>query len=338
MFVLGLQGSPRLKGNTSILLSAFLDEAKRLGAHTQRLHAARQKVAPCQECGNCEKKGSCAIDDDMQQIFSLLRQADIIVIATPVFFYGPTAQLKALIDRSQTLWARKYVHKLVDPGRKWRRGLLLSVGATKGKNLFDGVALTAKYFFDAVGARFDGSLTYRQIEAAGEIARHPTALEDAKAMAKKFVTPMMNRKKVLYVCTENACRSQMASAFTQYHAGDRIEVESGGSAPAQEANPVMVEVMAERGIDMAFREPKTIEDAVRRMKPELVVSMGCEVACPVFPGATNQEWDLQDPSGKPIEFMREVRDDIEQRVKKLISTITGNGQGATKLKSLDSRR
>ena len=330
MFVLGLQGSPRLKGNTSILLSAFLDEAKKLGAHTHRLNAARLNVAPCQECNNCEKKGFCAIDDGMQEIFQMLRQADIIVMATPVFFYGPTAQLKALIDRTQTLWARKYVHKLEDPGRPWRRGLLLSVGATKGKNLFDGVSLTAKYFFDAVGASFDGSLTYRQIEKAGEIAKHPTALADAKAMARDFVTPFLNRNKVVYVCTENACRSQMASAFTQYYAGDRIEVESGGSAPALEVNPIMKEAMAEKGIDMAFCKPKSIEDAVRYGNPEVVVSMGCEVTCPVFPGATNQEWDLPDPAGGSIEFMRKVRDDIEERVKKLISEITASEQRATK--------
>jgi len=321
MFVLGLQGSPRLKGNTSILLSAFMDEAERLGAHVHRLHASRVKVAPCMECGNCEEKGFCAIDDEMQHIFPMLRQADIIVMATPIFFYGPTAQLKSLIDRTQTLWARKYVHKLVDPGRKWRRGLLFSVGATKGQNLFDGVELTAKYFFDAVGASFDGSLLYRKIEKAGEITNHSTALEDARAMAKKFVTPFLNRKKVLFVCTENACRSQMASAFTQYYAGDRIEVESGGSAPAEEVNPVMEQVMAEKGIDVAYRKPKSIEDAVRHGTPELVISMGCEETCPHFPGVTRQEWSVPDPAGKPVDFMRRIRDEVEGSVRSLIGEL-----------------
>ena len=100
MFVLGLQGSPRIKGNTSILLSSFLAEAERLGAHTQNLDVARMNISPCQECGTCEKKGFCPIDDDMQQVYPLLRQADIIVMATPIFFYGPTAQMKALIDRA----------------------------------------------------------------------------------------------------------------------------------------------------------------------------------------------------------------------------------------------
>lgn len=318
MFVLGLQGSPRTKGNTSILLSNFLAEAERLGARTQHMDVARKNISPCQECGTCEKEGFCSIDDYMQQIYSLLRQADIIVMATPIFFYGFTAQMKTLIDRSQALWARRYVLKLVDPGQKWRRGFLMSLGATKGKNLFDGVSLTAKYFFDAVGASFDGSLTYRQIEKAGEIKKHPTALTDAKEKARNLVTPLLNRKKILFVCTENACRSQMASAFAQYHAGDEIEVESAGSAPAQQINPLMDEVMSEKGIDMAFRKPKSIQEAAQVVKPDLIISMGCEEACPHFPGARNQEWSVPDPAGKPIEFMRKVRDDVEKRVRRLI--------------------
>ncbi|MBW2143384.1 MAG: NAD(P)H-dependent oxidoreductase [Deltaproteobacteria bacterium] len=318
MFVLGLQGSPRIKGNSSILLSAFLNEAEIAGAHTHCLNVAGKDISPCIECGVCEKEGFCSIDDGMQQIYPLLRQADIIVMASPVFFYGPTAQMKALIDRSQALWARKYVHRLTDPCRKWRRGFLLSLGATKGKNLFEGISLTARYFFDAVGASFDGSLTYKQIEGARDIKKHSTALTDVKEKARNLVAPFLSRKKILFVCTENACRSQMASAFAQYHAGDRIEVESAGSAPAQEINPVMEEVMREKGIDMAFRKPKSIEEASSLIKPDLTISMGCEKSCPFFPGIPDEEWDLPDPSGKPIAFMRQIRDDIEERVHNLI--------------------
>ncbi len=320
MFILGLQGSPRTKGNTSVLLSAFLEEAERLGARTEYLDVAKKNISPCKECGTCEKKGFCPIEDDMQQIYPLLRQADIIVMATPIFFYGPTAQMKAVIDRSQALWARRYVYRLIDPGRKWRRGFLLALGATKGKNLFEGVNLTAKYFFDAVGASFEGSLTYKQIEASGDIEKHPTALSDAKEKAREFVTPFLDRKKILFVCTENACRSQMASAFARYHAGDKIDAESAGSAPAKEVNPIMEEVMTEKGIDMAYRKPKSIEEISRSVKPDLIISMGCEDACPFFPGVPNNEWNLEDPAGKPISFMRKTRDEIENRVKDLIRT------------------
>ena len=318
MFVLGLQGSPRLKGNTRALVWTFLAEAERLGAHIHNVDVTRKNISPCQECGTCEKEGFCPIDDDMQEIYWLLRRADIIVMATPIFFYGPTAQLKGLIDRSQALWARRYVHRLADPGQKWRRGFLLSLGATKGENLFEGVGLTAKYFFDAAGACFDGSLTYRQIEHPGEIAKHPTAFSEAKERAGSLLKPLAERKRLLFVCTENSCRSQMASAYTQYLAGDKIEAESAGSRPAQQVNPVMEEAMAEKGIDMAFRKPKSIQEASSLGIPDLVVSMGCEEACPQFPGVPKQQWDLPDPAGKPIEFMREIRDDIEERVRKLI--------------------
>ena len=300
MFILGLQGSPRKNGNTSMLLSSFLSQAERFGVRTRSLDVADMDITPCQECGTCEKKGFCPIDDDMQEVYYLLRRADIVLMAT------------------QALWARRYVLRLTDPGRKWRRGFMLALGATKGKNLFEGLNLTAKYFFDAIGASFDGSLTYKQIEGSGDIEKHPTALEEAKEKAVALIEPLSKRKKILFVCTENACRSQMACAFARYHAGDRLEVESAGSAPAQEINPIMEEVMKEKGIDMAFRRPKSIEEAKSIGEPDLIISMGCEDACPFFPGVANEEWDLPDPAGKPVDFMRQVRDDIEKRVNLLV--------------------
>lgn len=318
MFVLGLQGSPRKNGNTSAILSAFLDQAEKLGADTEYLDVPREKISPCIECGTCEKEGFCSIKDSMQEIYFQLRRADIVVMGTPVFFYGPTAQLKALIDRSQALWARRYVHKLMDPLSKWRQGIVLAVGATKGLNLFEGLNLTAKYFFDALGARFDGALGYREIEKPGEIDRHPTAIDEAREKAEAMVSPLMKRKRVLFVCRENACRSQMAGAFTQHVAGDLIEAESAGSAPAGKVNAGMMEVMAEKGIDMAYRQPKSIEKIASRFRPDLIVSMGCKDACPFLPGVPNEEWNLEDPAGRPLEFMRRIRDDIEERVQRLL--------------------
>jgi protein-tyrosine-phosphatase len=113
----------------------------------------------------------------------------------------------------------------------------------------------------------------------------------------------------------------MASALAQYHAGDRIDAISAGSAPAPEINPVMEEVMREKGIDMAFRRPRSLDDAARLGAPDLIVSMGCEDACPLFPGVPNEEWDLEDPAGKPVDFMRQIRDDIERRVLELIGDL-----------------
>jgi multimeric flavodoxin WrbA/protein-tyrosine-phosphatase len=322
MFVLGLQGSPRKKGNTSYLLSAFMSEAEKLGARTQVVEVDKKNIVPCKEYIVCEKKGFCPIDDDMKhEIYPLLREADSIVIASPIFFYNVTAQLKALIDRSQTLWARKYKLKLSDPARNYRRGFLLSVGATKGKNLFEGIDLTVQYFFDAVGASFDGSLTYRRIEKIGDMKKHPTVHEEVKEAANKFLSPLLGRKKILFACRENACRSQMAAALTQYLAGDKIEASCAGSEPAEKINHDMVKVMQEKGIDMGFRLTRSLEVAVSQSQPDIIVTMGCGEECPIIPGTKKEEWDLPDPAGKSIDFMRNVRDEIEKKVKELANSI-----------------
>jgi len=314
MLVLGIMGSPRKKGNTDFLLSSFMNEVEKAGVRTHVIEISKKNIKPCMEYSVCEKKGTCPIDDDMNEIYSLLREADIIVLATPIFFYNTPAQTKALIDRSQTLWARKYRLKLTDPGRKNRRGFLLALGATKGVNLFEGMKLTAKYFFDAVGAGFEGSLTYRMIEKRGDMEAHPTAAEEVRKAAVNLLTPYIVRKKILFACRENACRSQMASAFAAYIAGDRIDALNGGSTPANAINPLMVEVMHEKGIDMGFRRPKSIEQAILKEKPDIIITMGCGEECPFVPGARTENWDLPDPAGKPIEFMRNVRDEIEKRV------------------------
>ena len=153
MLILGLQGSPRKTGNSQYLLSSFMQAARLRGAQTLTIDVPRRHIEPCKELVVCEKKGYCPIKDDMQsEIYGLLRQADIIVAVSPVFFYGVTSQLKALIDRCQAYWARRHKLHLMDPGAKWRRGLMLAVGASRGKQLFTGLELTVRYFFDAVAA------------------------------------------------------------------------------------------------------------------------------------------------------------------------------------------
>jgi arsenate reductase (thioredoxin) len=322
MFVLGLQGSPRKKGNTNYLLTSFLDELQKRGAETQVIHVPDKHIKPCIGCGNCERKGFCSIkDDDMtKEIYALLRRADVVAAATPIYFYNATAQLKALIDRTQTLWSRKYKLGLTDPGRPDRKGVLLAVGATKGKNLFEGMVLTAKYFFDAIGADFHSQLTYARIENFGDMERHEAVHADIKKEVDRL-SPLLTRKKVLFACRENAGRSQMAAAFAQYHAGGRIDALSAGSTPAAAINPLMEEAMRESGIDVAFRVPRSIDAVVEKTRPDLIITMGCGEECPFIPGVQYENWDLPDPAGKPIEFMRTVRDEIEKRVKQLIDKL-----------------
>ena len=113
MLILGLQGSPRKGGNTDTFLASFLEKAGQAGAAVKTIQVARAGIVPCKGCGYCETHGTCVISDDPMstEIFGLLRQADLVVAATPVFFYGISAQLKVLIDRCQTLWSRNRIRR-----------------------------------------------------------------------------------------------------------------------------------------------------------------------------------------------------------------------------------
>lgn len=125
---------------------------------------------------------------------------------------------------------------------------------------------------------------------------------------------------VLFVCVHNAGRSQMAAGFLAHLAGDRVEVRSAGSLPAEQVNPVAVAAMAEAGIDITDQTPKILTpDAVQAS--DVVITMGCGDACPVFPGRTYLDWELDDPAGKDIDAVRPIRDEIRDRVRTLLDSL-----------------
>ncbi|MGO1839263.1 MAG: arsenate reductase ArsC [Candidatus Microbacterium stercoravium] len=125
---------------------------------------------------------------------------------------------------------------------------------------------------------------------------------------------------VLFVCVHNAGRSQMAAGFLRDVAGERIEVRSAGSLPAERINPIVVEAMAEAGVDIAVEAPKVLTtDAVQ--ESDVVITMGCGDACPVFPGKRYEDWQLEDPAGQGIDTVRAIRDDIRARVESLIASL-----------------
>ncbi|MGO8768857.1 MAG: arsenate reductase ArsC [Mycobacterium sp.] len=131
---------------------------------------------------------------------------------------------------------------------------------------------------------------------------------------------MASRPSVLFVCIHNAGRSQMAAGFLTHLAGGAIEVRSAGSAPAATINPAAVEAMAEIGIDISDQSPKILTpDAVE--SSDVVITMGCGDACPVFPGVSYRDWALADPAGKGIEAVRPIRDEIKVRVEALIAEL-----------------
>jgi arsenate reductase len=132
---------------------------------------------------------------------------------------------------------------------------------------------------------------------------------------------MTERPTVLFVCVHNAGRSQMAAGYLQHLAGDRVDVRSAGSQPADQVNPVAVEAMAEEGIDIAAEQPKVLTpDAVQ--VADVVVTMGCGDECPFFPGTRYEDWVLDDPAGQGIEAVRPIRDEIRRRVEQLVSELT----------------
>lgn len=184
MKVLGINGSPRHKGNSHYLMSLFMAEMKARGHEIQTLNAVKLDINPCIGCGSCETKGVCIFKDEFSNIFlPAVTAADIVVISSPVYFYAFPAKLKALIDRIQVLWSRKYRLKMNEFQDRNRKGVLLAVGATGGKDLFDGLKLTAKYFFDAADITYDQELLYRGIDEKGEMENHPALHVEIKDLA-----------------------------------------------------------------------------------------------------------------------------------------------------------
>lgn len=189
MIVLGIYGSPRKAGNTDMMLDAFLDGGIAAGATIERVYVRDMEIKGCLGCGYCDKHGVCVQKDDMARVYPLLETAHRIVVASPVYFYGLTGQLKLLVDRSQALYMKRELAKregkttsLLVP----RKGFFLSIGATRGKRLFDCCVLTARYFFDALSVEYYAELCFREMEEKGSILNHPKALEECRLAGKAF--------------------------------------------------------------------------------------------------------------------------------------------------------
>ena len=138
---------------------------------------------------------------------------------------------------------------------------------------------------------------------------------------------MTDKPAVLFVCVHNAGRSQMAAGYLTALAGGRIEVRSAGSVPGSQVNPVAVQAMAEEGIDISTQTPKILTTESVQAS-DVVITMGCGDACPIFPGKRYEDWDLEDPAGKEIDTVRRVREDIRGRVEALIGELLPSGTQA----------
>lgn len=186
--VIAFLGSPRIGGNTDILLEEFLKGVKNKGGVVEKIILNKLKISPCQNCSKCFKDGNCVIEDDMQLLYPKITSAERMVIASPIFFMGVSAQTKIMIDRCQALWARKYILKnKVSETCFSRKGFFISVCAINKKEIFEGAILTIKSFFRVIEVEYFGNLLFSGIDEKGAIKNHPTALRDSFTAGEKFL-------------------------------------------------------------------------------------------------------------------------------------------------------
>ena len=189
MKITAIYGSPRKNGNTDLLMDAFLKEFENSDHVIHRFYLRKMTISPCIECEKCYTTGTCVIDDDMNAIYPLFKKSDIVVLLSPVFFYGLNALAKAMVDRSQCCWSEKYLlNKKHSDSETRPKGVFLTVGGSKGKRNFEGIILTVRYFFDALDIQFTDQLLVKEVDQKGAILDHPTALDDARNLARGLLS------------------------------------------------------------------------------------------------------------------------------------------------------
>ncbi|WDP84174.1 MAG: NAD(P)H-dependent oxidoreductase [Desulfobacter sp.] len=324
MFVLGIQGSPRKNGNSQFLLSSFLKACEALGAKTHVIHTPGLDISPCKELLVCEKKGFCPLKDKMEILgYQMIKKADVVVLASPVFFYNVSAQAKIFIDRCQMFWGRKYKLGLKDPDRFSRQGFLLSVAASGGKRLFEGVELTAKYFFDAVSADFTGSLTYKKVEDAGDIIVRPELDQEIQEAAAHVLSQEMDKKQLFFVSDHGRSRSLMAAAFAKEEAQGRIRVSAAGLTAGEPPKQEMIKAMADCGLDLKYGSvlfPEDFAQAFEKLSPhDRVVYIGTKNQRPTDFGLPERTiiWEIPEPEPGNYKFVLDARKRIQAKVKSL---------------------
>jgi multimeric flavodoxin WrbA len=183
--IVAIYGSPRRGGNSDVMLDVFLSSVQPTDTII-KIIPSELSFSQCRGCRVCEKTGVCVFDDEIKKVSNHLLQADRVIISAPIFFYGFPSALKALIDRSQVLWSRKY---LLKEGMKLKKGFLLAVGATQGKKLFDGVILSSRFFFDGFHCKYQGEVVFRGFDKKAEIKNCLACLEEIQKAAQNFFYP-----------------------------------------------------------------------------------------------------------------------------------------------------
>jgi len=189
MDVLAFMGSPRKKGNSEVLTQELLEGVRQAGGSPEIIRLCDLKISPCISCGGCDKTGRCVVEDDMIPLYEKIISIDKIIVSSPIFFYGVTAQTKAFIDRTQALWNRK---RLLQKKGEWvdnpeRKGFFISVAATRGARIFEGAILTMKYGYDAMGMQYGGDFLVTGPDKRGDMAKYEKKLAEAREAGKNFI-------------------------------------------------------------------------------------------------------------------------------------------------------
>ncbi|MFN3739207.1 MAG: flavodoxin family protein [Thermodesulfovibrionales bacterium] len=188
MKIIAFNGSPRIEGNTEILLKECLKPAHEAGHEVVLFNLNQMDIKPCQDCGGCDTTGRCIIDDDMTEIYSAIREGHRFILASPVFFFGLSAQAKAMIDRCQAFWCEKYLLKRPIPeGLHGRKGLLIVVGGMKKEIGIQCSEATAKAFFRTISVPEHETLSFLGVDARGAILQVPDALKKAYDSGVKLI-------------------------------------------------------------------------------------------------------------------------------------------------------
>jgi len=195
MKVIALLGSPRENGNTELLLREVIRGVEESGLKVKVFRLNKMNIMPCQNCGGCEETGCCIYEDDMVQIYDAIRRAERIILASPIFFFGLSAQAKIMVDRCQAFWCEKYLLKKTIPeGQHGRRGLLLLVGGMRKEIGVQCAEATAKAFFRTISVPEHKTLAYMGVDAKGAILKHPSALQEAYKAGQQLINLISDKE------------------------------------------------------------------------------------------------------------------------------------------------
>lgn len=187
MVIIAFNGSPRPGGNTELLLNEAVTALRSAGHEVREFKLNLLNIKPCQDCGGCVETGLCIHSDDMSGIYNAIREAERVILASPIFFYSVSAQAKIMIDRCQSFWCEKYrLKKSIPAGPEGRKGLLLLVGGMKKEDGRLNAEAVARGFFRTISVPEHETLFFGGVDAKGDAEKHPTALGEVREAAKRL--------------------------------------------------------------------------------------------------------------------------------------------------------